>query len=187
MALSCAIMLNAQLPKHPKHIAPRKFAQHGYKLSGRMAIGELERLAEMLSGTKAEVSFSLDFFMGDRRCPMIAGEIEAELPMRCQRCLGVVCVKIQTAFNLAVVWSEEQAKALPKDVDPLILEEDVADLQQLVEDELLLSVPLVASHENDQCYRGQVFSTDSDFGKETAEATQERPNPFSVLAQLKDE
>ncbi|GAA4652409.1 DUF177 domain-containing protein [Kistimonas scapharcae] len=175
-------MLNGQLPKH---ITPRKFAQNETELAGRIAVRELDRLADMLAGEDAEVALSLAFSLDENRRPRIAGELEAELPMLCQRCLDVVNVKIRTGLNLAVVWSEEQAKALPKDVDPLILEDDTTDLRQLVEDELLLSVPLVAYHENAQCHAGQVFSTDPDYSEDVAEETQDKPNPFSVLAQLK--
>ncbi|MCK5894704.1 MAG: DUF177 domain-containing protein [Endozoicomonadaceae bacterium] len=175
-------MLNRRLPKQ---ITPLKFAQNEYKLVGRIAVGELDRLVEMLAGKEAEVALSLEFFLEDNRRPMITGELKAELPMICQRCLDVVCVSIQTEINLAVVWSEEQAKALPKDLDPLIMKDDTADLQQLVEDELLLSLPLVAYHENDRCHAGRVFSTDPNFDEVLPECGQKKLNPFSVLAQLK--
>lgn len=175
-------MLNRSLPKQ---ITPLKFAQNEYKLVGRIAVGELDRLMEMLAGKDAEVALSLEFFLGDSRRPMITGELEAELPMFCQRCLDVVYVSIRAGLNLAVVWSEEQAKALPKDVDPLVMKDDSTDLQQLVEDELLLSLPLVAYHENDRCHAGRIFSTDPNFNEAMPEGGQESANPFSVLAQLK--
>ena len=175
----------------PKQITLRSFVRDGVRLAGRIAVREFDRLVGVLAGDDAEVALSLSFGLDGSRRPRITGKLEAELPMLCQRCLDVVSVEIRTGFDLVVVWSEEQAKALPKGVESLILdrEDDTADLHQLVEDELLLSVPLVARHEDVKCHAGQVFSTAPDYSEDVTGETQEgargKSSPFGVLARLK--
>ena len=175
----------------PKQIALRSFVRDEVRLAGRIAVREFDRLPGVLVGDDAEVALSLDFCLDDSGRPRITGRLEADLPMFCQRCLGVVSVKIRTGFDLVVVCSEEQAKALPKGVESLVLdlEDGTADLHQLVEDELLLSVPLVARHEDAKCHAGQVFSTAPDYSEDITGKAQEgargRSSPFGVLARLK--
>ena len=85
--------------------------------------------------------------------------------------------------DLVLVWSEDQAKALPADLDPLLVTEERLSLAELLEEELLLALPLVALH--DECPRPA--STGSEPEPEgDPDDTQTNPdNPFAVLARLK--
>lgn len=98
--------------------------------------------------------------------------------MTCQRCLEPVEVAVEADFNLGVAASEEAAKQLPRSYDPLIIEGEEIELLSVVEEELILSLPFDAYH--DDC------SINTSFGEAEAVAEDnEKPNPFSVLAQLK--
>ena len=73
--------------------------------------------------------------------------------------------------------SEEAIAAVPDEYEAFLYDTEELDLVNLIEDELILSLPLA------------VYSPDSPeqlrFGPEIVEQEEKKPNPFAVLAQLK--
>jgi uncharacterized protein len=162
----------------PRQGDPRKFAQQGIDLQGFLPVSELPRLSEALvaSDTRAEVV--LKFGISDEGKKVVTGTARANLELVCQRCLEPVIVPVVSDIALAIVWSEEEATKLPKYLDPWIAEEGAADLYTMVEDELLLSMPAVAYHE-EPCVESTLFSS----GEPATEKVEK--NPFQILEQLK--
>jgi uncharacterized protein len=106
---------------------------------------------------------------------------EVALPQTCQRCLGPVDVPVSFEREFRFVASEAVAAVEDEESeeDVLVLSRDF-NLLELVEDELLMALPVVPKH--DVCpdvVKLQV--ADPDFVEEAAE----KPNPFAVLEQLK--
>lgn len=163
----------------PRHIDPRKFAQQGLDLSGFIAVSELTRLAEIALDSSDKVEVELEFGVDDERHRVIVGRAHCALQVTCQRCLEPVEVVLDAEINLAIVWDEERAKQLPKALDPLILPEGVADIYSIIEDELLLNLPMVSYHDED-CIEQTSFGDD-----EVEAKTESTKNPFQVLEQLK--
>ena len=76
---------------------------------------------------------------------------------------------------------QEQADALPEAYEPVeVNDHGEVDLFQLLEDELIISLPIVALHAEEDC---EVGEDDMTFGK--IDPANERPNPFAVLKELK--
>ena len=107
---------------------------------------------------------------------------DATVWVACQRCLEPLEIQLQTSNLLAVVWNDEQARHLPKHLDPLILTEEACMLWELVEDELMLGLPPYNYHEQANCNELLVGLAASEPEQEQRE---DKPNPFDVLAQLK--
>ena len=106
---------------------------------------------------------------------------EVALPQTCQRCLGPVDVPVSFEREFRFVASEEVAAVEDEEAeeDVLVLSRDF-NLLELVEDELLMALPLVPMH--DVCPDLPVFSAGVlDMPKNSAD----KPNPFAALAQLK--
>jgi uncharacterized protein len=106
---------------------------------------------------------------------------QVALPMTCQRCLKTVALPVEAKQSFRFVSSEQQAESEDDDAeeDLLVLTKHF-DLHALVEDELLLAIPMVPMH--DVCPEPQVFAAqDPDFELQEAAA----PHPFAVLASLK--
>jgi uncharacterized protein len=99
----------------------------------------------------------------------------------CQRCMLPVDVEVAVDRPFRFVADEATAAAEDDDAeeDVLALERDL-DLLELVEDELLLGMPLVPHHP--ACEPVQMEVADPGFD----EPEDERRNPFEVLARLKD-
>lgn len=162
----------------PRQGDPRKFAQHGVSLEGVIPVSELPRIIEATENSDGEVQVKLGFTISEERKKVVIGNASADLALVCQRCLEPVTVPVESNISLAIVWDEEAAKALPERFDPWITGEGMADLYDMIEEELLLSLPAVAYHE-EPCLDSKLYSS----GK-PVEVKKEK-NPFQVLEQLK--
>jgi uncharacterized protein len=102
---------------------------------------------------------------------------DVRLALCCQRCLAPVEETVALDRSLRFVADEQQAAALDAELeDDVLALERVLDLRELVEDELLLALPLVPRHA--QCPEPLPLGDDQ-------EPADERSNPFAVLAGLK--
>ncbi|MBM7333815.1 MAG: YceD family protein [Alcanivorax sp.] len=173
-------MFSGQLPPY---LEPRKFADQERVIEGEARVGDLPRLREYRDSQDQPVRVSLAFGRDEDGRGRVQGRVEATLILVCQRCLEPVHHPVVADVDLVLVWSEDQAKALPADLDPLLVTEERLSLAELLEEELLLALPLVALH--DECPRPA--STGSEPEPEgDPDDTQTNPdNPFAVLARLK--
>lgn len=106
---------------------------------------------------------------------------DTELRLVCQRCLGPADLAVHVARSFRFCATEEAAQAqdAEADEDVLVWSEEF-NLAQLIEDEVLLGMPLVPRHK--VCPGPVTLAVaDVDFDAATAEKRQ----PFSVLAKLK--
>jgi uncharacterized protein len=102
------------------------------------------------------------------------------LPMICQRCLGPADIEMSVDRSFRFVATEAQAQAEDEDAeeDVLALQRDF-DLVELIEDELLMALPVVPRHE--VCpIELKLAVQDPDFELDS----EAKPNPFAVLAKL---
>lgn len=171
---------------NPRRLDVEAFAKAGGQASGEWPVVDLKRLAggaiAAAPGPAPAVRWSV---RGEYRRPSGA---EAEiwlhlkagslLPLECQRCLSPVETALGAERSLRFVAGERQAAALDAEIedDVLALSKNL-DLRELIEDELLLALPLVPRHEDcPQPLRvGDAPDPDPD----------ERPNPFAALEALK--
>jgi len=171
----------------PQHLDLQSFAREALNLSGAAALADWPRLALEQFGSEPAAGIVHWHLQG--RAVAQAGAADqiwldlratVQLPMQCQRCLTTVVEDVCAERSFRFVADEATAAALDdaSEEDILVLSRDF-DALALVEDELILALPLVPLHE--LC--PEVLPTsvaDPEF-----EAASERPNPFGVLAGLK--
>jgi len=98
--------------------------------------------------------------------------------MYCQRCLEPVSIDLDCQVSLALVESEEAASRLPDSMEPLISPDETVDLLELIEDELILALPIVPRHTSCEPPVDLVDQA-------PPEAAESRESPFTVLKDLK--
>jgi uncharacterized protein len=171
----------------PHRLDVRRFAEEGVKLEGRDELASLRRLhAEAQDGgQQAEVHWQAqgELLNPQRLHPQVWLHLEADtqLPLVCQRCLTPVEVPLAVRRSFRFVADEATAAAEDDtaEEDLLALSRSF-DLLELVEDELLMEVPVAPMHE--VCpVPVQLSHVDPDF--EQAEA--QREHPFAALSRLK--
>jgi len=169
-------MLDERLPLH---IDPVRLARTGAQLRGRMALAPMERLASLLASPGGEAEVALDFGIDGERRSFVRVRLKAELSLMCQRCLEPMRFQVDTDRRLGVVGSEDEAERLSEAYEPLVFTGEPIFLRDVIEDELILSLPLVPRH-TEQC--ASVALTAEQGTDNTDKAGD---NPFAALAKLK--
>ena len=165
--------------EHPLPISfkPLKLARQEGLLSGYMPLSQLTSLSVDSVLTDGRVEAELHLRMDGQR-PEIHGRARAEIALTCQRCLEPVHVELDVPIELGFVRSEQQANELPSNLEPFIWTEEEVVLSELLEQELILALPIVAYH--DHC-----SPIHYEAGEDKQESSSEKPNPFAVLQELK--
>ena len=172
-----------------------EFASRGITLDQSLRIVEFPRLAALIAPGVIEgdcVDIKLEFSkVAD--CVVLRGRLAAQLGLQCQRCLQQVEYRIDHDIGLALIDSEAQVSMLPAGLEPILLEDCRAEgvargegsdmtlkLAPLLEDELMLQVPLVPMHaEESSCCAPLGANLEATTAHETP------VHPFAALAELK--
>jgi uncharacterized protein len=165
----------------PEHVNPYQLADKETSLDGVISGSRLKRLAQATAGEPSEANATLRFFRDESNRRVIAGQVKGVATLQCQRCLNTFGYSLSGEFQLALVYNDEMSKALPEHLDALmLLPDETLDVAEVVEEELLLCLPIHAKHSEDDC------RIETQFGEVEAEQeTVKAPNPFDVLKDLK--
>lgn len=167
----------------PVRVQPYRLAAQGRRLTGTIKLSGAARLSASLAVEPDEARVRLAFYVDASGRPTVEGEITADLTLICQRCLEPVTLPVISRLHAALVGSDAEAARLQSRSDILLVEEDRLTLLDLVEDELLLALPLVPMHPGlEACAPA---AREALGGSDRAAGTEERPNPFAVLKDLK--
>lgn len=164
----------------PSQIDPRKLALQGTLLEGQIDANNLTRLSSALIGFRGPVKASIAFEIDESQQPVVRGTISAVVEVICQRCLDPMSKELQAQFALQVVWSEDQIGNVAPNYEPWLVVDKTADLIPVIEDELLLALPIVNYHKPGDCTGDAFQQNEAEKGHEAS-----AESPFSVLQQLK--
>lgn len=147
------------------------------EFEGRIPLAAMTRLAGSLFDTEGEVRYRLAFGIDALRVSYVELGIDAELPLECQSSLKRFLFPVQISQRLGLIRDEADEAALPEEYEALLVDAD-AMLRpvELVEDELILALPVVAAAPDADIVERDFAPT----AEETASA-----NPFAALAGLK--
>ena len=162
--------------KLPENVDFLKQVERNACFEGTWPVSRFERLTDIIHDSSGEVAARLRFGIS-AGTPCLDGAIEAELKLRCERCLEPVTHRIESDFRFGLITSEDEAAFLPKEYEPLLVTESEQSLIELVEDELLLSLPIVAKHDEECSEILQKHKAKSDTQHDTY-------RPFAALKDL---
>ena len=162
------------------------FANEAAQLEGRWPLAQFDRLTEaaVVDALVPDGGLVAWRARGERRV-LRGGDAQTwlhlnaatGLPLECQRCLTPVAVDLKVERSFLFVHGEDAAAQLDADSEDDVLPLTRAlDLRELIEDELLLAMPLVPRHE--VCPVPLKLATGED-------VVDDKPNPFAALAALK--
>lgn len=169
------------------------FAQEGVPLIETTLLQNMERLAKESQGLQPDsvvnwqASAELRPGAAAEEDVWLHLQAKTSVPLTCQRCMGTVAVPLEVDQWYRFVASEDIAMAQDDESEEdLLVMEPQFDLLAVLEDELLMALPLVPMH--DECPVAPVLRAGDDaLAGEVGEKGEkgEKPNPFAVLAQLK--
>ena len=161
---------------------PLHEARRGRRIEGELRLEGLERLAGMIvdAASSDPVRIDLRFVTDDEGYDCLVGRVEAEPRVVCQRCMEPMSIGMALDVRLAVA---DRAGRVPEGYESMSMDHGRCDLRAIVEDEIMLALPIVAMHDLDDCdiderYRGEILA---DPDTEAGEPTR---RPFAGLDDL---
>ena len=139
-------------------------------LKGRLGIELLPRLAQ--SGCSGSlIDFALTGGVNERGKPELRLAVDGSVRLQCQRCLEEMDFPLRFEAQLELVASEDEILAAGDEVEQTVATRDM-DVAVLVEDEIILALPMVPKHEQCSAAEGSDGET--------------KPSAFQALAALKN-
>ena len=160
-----------------KNINPVQLATQNKLIQGRLPLVQCERLLPSLRENTGYVDFSLQFMQDESQRTVVRATMSAELGLECRRCLKPMTYPMRVSVDLAVVADDKAATELPECYEPLLVMDGEVALESLIEDELLLNLPVMPSHSENEC--SAVLPTD-----QVDNELDGRKNPFAVLKNI---
>ena len=166
----------------PAQIDPRKLALQGAVLEGEIFAADLTRLATAVLAVTSSLKACVQFAKDESGQPVATGTVSVFVDVVCQRCLNPVNIELKADLSLQIIWSEDQISNVAPDREPWIVVDRFADLIAVIEDELLLALPIVNYHNIEDC-TGEAFLEKAESISEETDSS----SPFSILKQLKQQ
>ena len=147
------------------------------EFAGRIPLAAMTRLRDSLLEPEGDARYVLAFGTDALKLPYAELRIEAELPLECQSSLQRFLLPVRLEQRLGLIRDEADEAALPPDYEALLVEADgMLKPAELVEDELILALPVVPVSPNAE-------AVERDFAPAAEETAQ--ASPFAALAGLK--
>ncbi len=156
--------------------------RRAWQMQGELLLSDLDRIpAELISSKEVSVKYEILF----RHSQTVLGEaiirIEAMLELICQRSLETFDFLLQTNKVIGFISEIEDEEKLEDGVSPSWAKDMQVDPKALLEDEILLLIPVVPIKPGAEL--NSQYLTDRDDNEPESEETQ---NPFAALEQLKN-
>ena len=121
--------------------------------AGSVPLAKLPRLAASLAQSAGTLQVELQATRDEEGQEWLHGEIRGRLPLTCQRGLHDFEWDCDVALSLALVESEAEEEKLLKDTESYRVEDDELPLRDLVEEEVLLALPMTPRCGDPDCIK----------------------------------
>lgn len=150
-----------------------EFAHGGKELRGDVPVVALVRLADSVYDCSGELHYTLVGHIDGRQRPGLRLGVAGAISLRCQRCLGNLPYQVNVNTTLLLLGNGGGSDTAEiEDLDAVAADAEM-DVWSLVEDEVLLALPIAPRHLEGDCGLGA--------GADRARAA----SPFAMLADLK--
>jgi uncharacterized protein len=126
-----------------------KFASEARRLVGELALADMLRLKDNIVEPSGRVHYALTGVTDRRGRPVIEVSVRGTIPLECQRCLERLDYELDRRSRLVLVAQGGQLPDVAEE-DPsteAIPAAEVANVADLIEQEVLLGLPLVPLHD----------------------------------------
>ncbi len=166
----------------PITVDPVKSAGKQVSYIGLVPGDNLVRLKEQLVKPLSDIDVSLHFDIDAQGIKRLHGHAEVTITVACERCGDPMELPVACDFIYAPVTKRQAATDMPEEYEPIEADElGEINLHELVEDELILALPVVVKHDEREC---RIDSNAMQWG-EIDDTPDAKANPFAVLQELK--
>lgn len=161
----------------PDRIDPLRLARGRKRLCGQVPLARMPRLCTSLQRIDGHVDVDLQFDRDAERLARMTGTAQALLVFSCQRCLEPVALEVCAEVNVVLLAPGERVVLQARQESTEVVGGSMP-LTEMVEDELILSLPITPMHEESECRAVRTR-------QESPRVRQEEDNPFAVLSSFK--
>jgi uncharacterized protein len=162
----------------PDRVDASRMVQARRSFQGTLPLASLGRLRDSLATVEGVADYDLEFGRDEFGIAYLALRVEAELPLTCQRTLEVYRQPVRLDQRLGLIENEDDEAALPPGYEPLLIVDGQLSLADVIEDELILALPVVPMKPGAPLEWRDAADSDP--------AEEEPANPFAVLGKLKE-
>ncbi|MBV8741695.1 MAG: DUF177 domain-containing protein [Sinobacteraceae bacterium] len=167
-------------PPWSKPLDVERLADGGADVDFAVPVAELPRLRSRIAGVSGEVRGRVHFGR-DMGLAVADLTLDGTAVVTCQRCLQAMDEPVNSAVRIALVTTQADVARVPEHLEPVLAADGRISIGELVEEELLLALPIVSTHAQPAaCAAGADASPDGRSG----EQPQQTQRPFEKLAEL---
>ncbi|MFK5895328.1 MAG: YceD family protein [Pseudomonadota bacterium] len=178
----------------PQYIDYIRYTDAKKTIKGELPVSDCTRLIEMLSADTSlndNIHLEFDFGVDNLANRFVKGHVSVSLTLTCQRCMQDMDYPVDLHLALAFIKTKADEQQIAGLYDSFYIEKsEPIDFFALVEDEIILSLPIIAKHKNENCIANDLYDDkqidEIDIAYTDAEKEAKKKNPFAILKQLKD-
>jgi uncharacterized protein len=162
---------------------PYRCANEKLELEGHIALSKMPRLKELINNRERFANARLQFAINDAGKLSLDLQVEAGLELTCQRSLESFLFPVDHTVNLILLEHDDTRYDLAENDEPVFIEQGLIDPLEIIEEELLLAMPMIPKKPNSIC----AINHDKAYYCAAGDThdTHEQNNPFAILAKLK--
>lgn len=143
---------------------------------GKITPAELERLQDYLTDSHGGIEYTISGVLDGDGNPVLRIVVKGTINLQCQRCLMGLAHELDLKADILLARDENELSHFDEDdsVDGVLAVPEM-DMLALIEDEIILSLPISPRHPAGEC----------SIGKPAVEAAVGKEHPFAALATLK--
>jgi uncharacterized protein len=171
-------------PGPADQVNAKELAARAAVLERSLGIGQLERVAASGGLQGSRIDAQLRFGTFDRHTT-VAVSIEGVVMLQCRRCLQPCECAVDDSAQLMIVLRDTDE--VPEEYEPVLGLPDELSLAEIIEEQVLLAMPLVPAHEDAaRCAAvyGAVQAQPEAAAKPVTQAAEEKQMPFANLREL---
>jgi uncharacterized protein len=161
----------------PQSVRASSAVTQSMRFRGELPLSLLPRLGAALAASEGELQVDLEAGKA-RGLPQLSGTVSGQLSLQCRRCDAIYQWPLDLQVGLYLVSSEDEEQALPQDADPCEVQDDQLLLREVVEDEVLLALPMLP-----RCQMCETIVQSAPPPARVEAPVEVRENPFASLKQ----
>ncbi len=165
----------------PHRIDPILYADQRKTIEGEIPLSSMHRLLNVVLGVDETIAMKMEFSEGPHGFPLVTGEFSTTVKLPCERCLDIVDIPLIGQINTLLLPNGAVFPEISEAIECYEYEASYLKLSELLEEELLLAMPLVPKHVDiSLCNQDMIASlATNSIPENVAESQQE--NPFAIL------
>lgn len=152
------------------------FVSNNRTLHGKIILNECVRLKDYLYDNQGELKYKISGFLDKNDKSVLQITINGEISLHCQRCLGELIHLLDVQRDILLAENENELSHLDEieTIDGILAVSNL-DVLELIEDEIILSLPISPRHRENECSAQELIDSNTTGEK----------NSFAALAKLK--